>query len=287
MTASDMAFPYTPEERNQCLEPLIHAIHNLHRSGETVIVGIQGGQGTGKTTLADYLVSRLSEEAYRVTSFSIDDFYTSYEDRQVLATQHPGNPWYQLFRGMPGTHRTALLDESLARFQRGEDVNIPVFDKTAHQAKGDVSTAVTPVRGRQDFVIFEGWCLGAAVTMADELTDICQRQELLDISPLPIPEHLNAVLANLAPYQRLWQQIDFLVMLRPDSPRLHAGWRLEREQELIAHTGIGMTERQVFDNVHPFLPISYLCYEKVTPDMRIDINENHRYYNITALNKEG
>jgi pantothenate kinase-related protein Tda10 len=76
-------------------------------------------------------------------------------------------------------------------------------------------------------------------------------------------------------------------MLRPDFPTLHAGWRIEREQDLIARTGIGMTERQVYDHVHPFLPISYLCYEKVTPDMRISINEDHRFYDITSLNKEG
>ena len=287
MRASDMAFPYSSDEKNQCLEPLMHAIRRLHRSGNTIIVGIQGGQGTGKTTLADYLVNQLSEKSYCVTSFSIDDFYTSYEERQKLATQHPGNPWYQLFRGMPGTHRTDLLYDVLACFQRGEDVAIPVFDKTAHQARGDVTPDVTPVRGRQDVVIFEGWCIGAEVTPADELTDICRRHGLLDISPLPISEHLNAVLANLAPYQRIWQQIDFLVMLRPDFPTLHAGWRIEREQDLIARTGIGMTERQVYDHVHPFLPISYLCYEKVTPDMRISINEDHRFYDITSLNKEG
>ena len=84
--ASEMTFPYSPEQRVRCLDPLLHTIRGLRRSGETVIVAIQGGQGTGKTTLASYLVHNLSETAYRVASFSIDDFYTSYADRRHLAT---------------------------------------------------------------------------------------------------------------------------------------------------------------------------------------------------------
>jgi pantothenate kinase-related protein Tda10 len=69
MRASDMAFPYSSDEKSQCLEPLMHAIRKLRRSGNTLIVGIQGGQGTGKTTLADYMLNQLSETSYCVTSF--------------------------------------------------------------------------------------------------------------------------------------------------------------------------------------------------------------------------
>jgi D-glycerate 3-kinase len=278
--ASEKIFPYSPAQRARCLEPLLHTIRGLHRTGETIIVAIQGGFGTGKTTLASYLVHRLSEAAYRAVSFSIDDFHTRYEDRRLLAAQHPGNPYYQVPRGMPGTHRIEALYDALSHFKGGQDVDLPVFDKSAHQAQGDIADRVVPVRGRQDFILVEGWCIGMPVTTAEELTDICQRQRLLDISSLPASAHLNAVLAYLGAYQQLWTLMDFLVMLRPDSPLLHEGWRLERERDLRAHTGSGLPEEHLRDYVRRFLPLTYLCYEKITPDMRIWINKEHSYYEI-------
>ena len=184
---------------------------------------------------------------------------------------------------MPGTHRTDALYDALSRFKSGADVDLPVFDKSAHQAHGDIADRVVPVQGRQDFILFEGWCIGMPITTADELMDICQRHCLLDISSLPTSDHLHAMLAHLGAYQRLWTLIDFLVMLRPDSPQLHEGWRLEREKDLMAHTGVGLPEEQVYAYVRPFLPLTYLCYEKITPDMRFCINKEHTYYAITAL----
>lgn len=281
---SDQTFPYSPEQRERCLDPLVQTIRDLRKNGQTVIVAIQGGQGTGKTTLASYLVGRLSTEGYRVVSFSIDDFYTSFEDRRNLAAQHPGNPYYQLPRGMPGTHRTTLLYNTLSGLKGGKDVDLPVFDKSVRQAHGDIAEDVVPVRGRQDFIIFEGWCIAMPAATSEELIDICRRQHLFDISPLPSAEHRNAVLAHLAAYQPLWKLIDFLVMLRPDSPQLHEGWRLEQEKDLIARTGDGMQEEQVCELVRHFLPFTYLCYEKISPNTCIWISKTHSFYEITTPN---
>jgi len=91
---TELTFPYSDKQTERCLDSLVHTICNLRRNGETIIVALQGGQGTGKTTLASYLVSTLSTKAYRVVSFSIDDFYTSFEDRRKLAAENPGNPYW-------------------------------------------------------------------------------------------------------------------------------------------------------------------------------------------------
>ena len=279
---SNPDFPYSSVQRACCLDPFADAIYGLRRPGKTVIVGIQGGQGTGKTTLASYLVSRLMHEGYQVVSFSIDDFYTNYEDRRCLAAQHSGNPFYQLPRGMPGTHRTAALLDTLSRLKNGDDVDLPVFDKSAQQGQGDIANRVETVRGRQDFVFFEGWCVGMPVVTSEELLAICHRQQLQDICPLPAAIHLDAVLTHLGAYQRLWELIDFLVMLYPDSLLLHEKWRLEQEKELIARTGTGMPDAQVSDMFRHFLPFTCLCYEKLVPDMRIHINKEHGYYEMTS-----
>jgi len=141
------------------------------------------------------------------------------------------------------------------------------------------------VQGRQDFIIFEGWCIGMPAATSDELIDICGRHRLSNISPLPASEHLDAVLTLLEAYQPIWILIDFLVMLRPDSPQLHEGWRLEQEKDLIARTGTGMREEQVSALVRHFLPFTYLCYEKISPDTCIRISEKHSYYEITGKPK--
>ena len=83
-------FPYSAQQKEICLEPLLRALKKRGAEGKTLIAGIHGGQGTGKTTLTRFLASRLSEEGWRVVSFSIDDFYTSYEERKRLAAQYPG-----------------------------------------------------------------------------------------------------------------------------------------------------------------------------------------------------
>jgi len=279
---SNPDFPYSSVQIERCLDPLAHAIYGLRKSSETVIVGIQGGQGTGKTTLASYLVSRLLTEGCHAVSFSIDDFYTTYDDRRFFAAQHSDNPFYQLPRGMPGTHRIAALYNTLSRLKSGGDVDLPVFDKSAYQGHGDISNCIEKVRGRQDFVIFEGWCIGMPVVTSDELLAICHRQNLQDFSPFPAHTHLDVVLAHLEQYQRLWGLIDFLTMLHPDSLFLHERWRLEQEKGLIARKGTGMPDAQVRDMFRHFLPFTCLCYEKLVPDLRIHINKEHGYYEMTS-----
>ena len=96
---------YSSSSEQQIISQLLRKIVSLHKKGKTLIVGIQGGQGVGKTTLIKYLKEHLLTQGYRVQSFSIDDFYESYKKRQILSKKYPLNPFYQIPRGMPGTHR--------------------------------------------------------------------------------------------------------------------------------------------------------------------------------------
>lgn len=274
----DTLFPYSHEDTTRCLDPLTEAIRTRQRRGGTTIVGIQGGQGTGKSTVAAYLVERLTCEGFRIVAFSIDDFYTSSADRARLAAQRPQNPFYQLPRGMPGTHHVAELDAALSRLKDGVDLDLPLFDKAAHGGRGDRADRVAPVRGRQDFAIFEGWCVGMPPCSVEELIGICRRQRLPAVDSLLDPIHLAEVLADARPYQRLWRWIDFSVMLCPDSLSLHERWRQEQERELIARKGVGMSEEQVRALVHHFLPLTCLCHVKAEPDLRVRIDGEHRLY---------
>ncbi len=261
---------YSVREREICLDPLLRRLRR--RPGGTVIVGLQGGQGTGKTTLAGYLVRRLTETGSSVVSFSLDDFYTGWNERHRLAATLPGNPYYGLPRGMPGTHRTEELLAVLQALKAGRDVDLPVFDKSARGGEGEIAARTVPVRGRRDFVLFEGWCIGIPESTPQDLEATVRRHRLP-----PLVGGFEAVLARIGPYQAVWETIDLLIMLYPDAPRLHERWRLEQERDLISRRGSGMAAARVREMVRLFLPFTYLCYDKLAPDIRLPINRSHRF----------
>lgn len=273
---------YSDREREVCLEPLIRLLLERRRPGETVIAGLQGGQGTGKTTLAAYLAGWLEEEGCSAVSFSLDDYYAGFEERKRLTDLHPGNPFYRLPRGLPGTHRTEELHAALAALKSGRDVDLAVFDKSARGGEGDISRRKKTVRGRRDLVIFEGWCLGLPEAGPKELAAISRRYRLPAAADPPSRKDYAAVLARLRPYRKLWGLLDLLVILQPDSPGLHEKWRLEQEKGLSARSGSRLSEERVREMVRLFLPFTYLGYEKIVPDLRIRIDRRHRFYRLIS-----
>ena len=109
--------------------PLSQQIIKHHNgANRPVFIGVNGCQGSGKSTLCDYLKWTIeSQSPLKVVSLSLDDFYLSRSERLALSVKiHP------LFetRGVPGTHDTALLQTVLSSLQNQTDVSIPRFDKT-------------------------------------------------------------------------------------------------------------------------------------------------------------
>ncbi len=273
---------YTKEEIRRILAPLANSIISRIKksriSGRTLIVGIQGGQGTGKTTLVTFLKKYLSAKGYRVEAFSIDDFYKTWKERLALARKYPQNPYYHISRGLPGTHRVELLRSVLQKLKAGKSAELPVFDKSLRHAQGDVSPATRKVRGRNDIILFEGWCLGLPVISLKELSRIGKKHAIPLKKLDPTRKHSAVVLRFLKEYQPLWKQIDYMIMLKPDSSRLHFQWRWQQEKELKKKTGRGMTKQQVERFVQPYLPFTYACYEKVKADAVLRIDKEHSIY---------
>lgn len=66
------------------------------------IIGLNGVQGVGKTTLVQALAERLRrDEGLETLVCSIDDFYLTHADQKALAAAHPDNQLVQV-RGEPG-----------------------------------------------------------------------------------------------------------------------------------------------------------------------------------------
>ena len=269
---------YSEKERQLIINPILNKIKSLREKGQTVIIGLQGGQGTGKSTLSSFLKEELKKEGYRVQAFSIDDFYKTNAERQKLREKYKNNPFYQISRGLPGTHRIDFLLNTLKLIKAGKNFEIPVFDKSLHNAQGDVLKKTIKVKERQDFIFFEGWCVGISYTSAQELKKICEKNKIGLNKIDPSLKHSKVILDFVKKYEPLWKFIDLMVMMKPSSVELHKKWRFQAEKELKKKKGKGMDEKGVNHFVDIFLPFTYLCYEKMKADLTILIDEKHDFY---------
>lgn len=201
-----------------------------------LMVGVSAPQGAGKTTLTAQLVTLLDEVfGLRAVSVSIDDFYLGRQAQLRLAAAFPGNPYLE-HRGYPGTHDVELGARVLEALRRGEAVEVPRYDKSAHQGRGDRSLATTPVRGRVDAVLLEGWMLG--------FQPVARVEE----------PHLVAPNERLAAYDAWHRQLDVLLALRMKAPGQVVRWRIEAERAMRASGKAGMSDAEVEDYVRRFLP---------------------------------
>jgi D-glycerate 3-kinase len=195
----------------------------------TRIIGINGAQGSGKSTLCKLLQIVLEEGfAKRVTTFSIDDIYLTHAERETLAEKiHP----LLKTRGVPGTHDVGLglqLLTDLRGIEAGESINIPVFDKSIddRSAEKDFRQVTGPI----DLVLFEGWCVGAKPQRDPALALPVNSLERLEDPEQVWRRYVNDQLEN--DYKRLFREIDFLIMLEIPEISSVMEWRSKQERKL-------------------------------------------------------
>jgi len=169
-----------------------------------LLVGVQGIQGCGKSTLCERL-ARASPP--RCAAVSLDDFYLP---DAALDHAHPDARLRG--RGNPGTHDVAALASALAALRAGGVAEVPVYDKEAHGGRGDRAPRTRRLDGAAlDVVLLEGWCVGfRARGRADDAVD-----------------------AALAAYEPAFALLDRLVVLHAPAPRAHL-WRAQAERALDA-----------------------------------------------------
>ena len=93
--------------------------HQARDPARPFIIGLNGVQGVGKTTLVKALAEMLDDrEGLKTLVVSIDDFYLKHADQLALAAAHPDNALVQN-RGEPGKLFSLLVifvDFYLPRF---------------------------------------------------------------------------------------------------------------------------------------------------------------------------
>ena len=101
----------------------------------TMIIGIAGGTGSGKTTLTGRIAERFKNS---ISVVFHDNYYKAhsgltYEERSKLNYDHPN------------AFDTALLIDHLKRLRKGEAVNCPTYDYTIHN-RSDLTIEIKPAR---------------------------------------------------------------------------------------------------------------------------------------------
>ncbi|MEO1855813.1 MAG: hypothetical protein ABGY95_00410 [Rubritalea sp.] len=211
---------------DHCL-PLAAKIAQWSQCSTTpLIVGINGAQGTGKSTLSEILKLSLNHKYGLDTAIlSIDDIYLTYAEREQLAQDiHP----LLKTRGVPGTHDIKLGTKILHTLKNKTPCRLPVFDKARDERAPD--SQWIDVDQAVDVILFEGWCVGARPQQNLALADPVNRLEELDDDDCSWRHYVNDALKG--PYQNLFGLIDRLVMLKaPNFEYVHT-WRNEQEKKL-------------------------------------------------------
>lgn len=107
-----------------------------------IIIGIAGPSASGKSLLANTIVNELGSD--QVVVIHEDSYYKDlgdmpFEDRAKINFDHPDALDHH------------LLYEHLLKLQKGESVEIPVYDHTQHQRTKETKTI-----GRHRIIVLEG-----------------------------------------------------------------------------------------------------------------------------------
>jgi len=197
--------------------------------GHPLVVGINGAQGSGKSTLSRLLQEILEKEfGLRSAGFSIDDLYLPRAERERLArTVHP----LLATRGVPGTHEVSLgkrTIQALKEAGEGDEVPIPAFDKGRDDRRPEDEW--TKWKGKADLIIFEGWCVGAVPQPEEDLDEPVNELERREDPDGSWRRYVNERLAE--EYSGLFASLDLLIMLRVPGMDSVFRWRLQQERQL-------------------------------------------------------
>jgi len=244
-----------------------------HVDDRMTVLGLNGAQGTGKSTLARLLQRLLGRvHGVRAAILSLDDLYLSRAQRLERAqTIHP----LLATRGVPGTHDVDLGIRVLRCLRDGRPIALPRFDKAKDERHRVADWP--PWEGRCDLVIFEGWCMGARPQRSAELEAPVNELERLEDPTGDWRWYVNRELGRR--YQTLFAELDMLLMLRPPGFDEVYAWREEQEARLRAVRGGPevMTPAEVRRFVMHFERLTRFMREEMPTraDVVIDLGEDH------------
>jgi D-glycerate 3-kinase len=253
-----------------------------------LIIGLAGGQGSGKTTISSILTLIL-QKYFKLNVFkvSIDDFYKTRKDRKLLSkNKHP----LLMTRGVPGTHDIDLM---LSFFKKIKDKNfrsllVPTFDKSIDDRCS--KSLWHKIKTKPDVVIFEGWCVGARAQKNSQLKKPINSLEKVYDESTKWRSYVNNQLKTK--YKTLFKQLDGLVYLKAKNFNLLKSWRLKQERKLLIQTKNKknlkiMSSGDVINFMQTYQRITQQMFKDAIKGSSVimNLNVNHQIQNIKFKKK--
>ena len=210
------------------LIPISFWISEKAKNKRPYIVGLAGGQGTGKTTISS-IISIILRKYFKLNVFtiSIDDFYKTRKERLILSQKvHP----LLMTRGVPGTHDVNIMLDFFKRIKRKnfKSLKLPKFNKAIDDRYSN--NLWYSVKKRPDIIIFEGWCVGAKAEKNNTLVKPINSLETLNDKKLKWRKFVNKQLQSK--YKKLYDQLNCLLYLKSKNFSLLRKWRIKQEEKL-------------------------------------------------------
>lgn len=248
-----------------------HIARYVEPTKRPLMVGLQGPQGCGKTTVCNAIIAELKDSHGLSTAvLSLDDLYHTNKGLKDLAAAHP-EVKLLAGRGQPGTHDIDLASRTLSAVTSINSsktiVELPIFDKSLCGGEGDRSKESVKVEAPLDVFILEGWSMGFAPLSKDQLEETYQTSRPVSSTPstrpgdppyftthslsslLTVNEYLSAISSAIYPFFSVFVQIE------PTTYQDVFKWRLEQEHMMKkANGGKGMSDEQVDAFVQRYMP---------------------------------
>ena len=256
----------------------------ITQSSTPVVIGISGAQGTGKTTLSYLLSQLLTKQQFKIAQFSLDDFYLTKNERNLLASQeHP----LLCTRGVPGTHDTGMLLtklHGLLHQKENQNIKIPKFNKADDERalEGNWST----VKGSVDAIFMDGWFVGATPLDPKMLEDPINELEKTEDITREWRKFINKQLSGN--YQKIFSQINFLIFLEAPSFSQIYGWRKLQEEKLRKRSPTAhglMDDDQLFRFIQHYERLTQHCLAILPElaDVIFLLDSDHRIADCSGL----
>ena len=210
------------------LIPICFWITKKANKKKPYLVGLSGGQGTGKTTISS-IIKIILEKYFKLKVFkiSIDDFYKTRKERLYLSKKvHT----MLAIRGVPGTHDVQMMLNFFkkAKSKNFKKIDLPNFNKAVDDRLPKKNWY--KIKEQPDVIIFEGWCVGAKAELNETLKKPKNSLEKVNDQKLVWREYVNKQLKSK--YKRLYSQLNCMIYLKAKNFSLLQKWRLKQERKL-------------------------------------------------------
>ena len=265
------------------LIPACFWLANRVNKKNTMIIGLAGGQGTGKTTISS-LIKIILEKYFKLIVFkiSIDDFYKTRKDRMILAKKvHP----LLMTRGVPGTHDVDLILSFFRKVskKRFSHLLLPKFDKSIDDR--EKRDKWYKIKKKPNIVILEGWCVGSSPQKIKNLKKPINAIERDNDQKLKWRKYVNNHLNKK--YKSLYKMIDCLLYLKAENFNLLRRWRLKQEEKLNLNNlrkknSKIMNKTQVINFMMTYQRLTEHMFKETVKSASVvmTLNKNHQIENI-------